>query len=164
MVALAALGYIAYYFWMTPDYTTGEKAYNFGWMADGQRVELQDLEGNYVLLDFWGSWCGPCRKEHPKLVELYAEFSDKKTAGGQGFEIVSVGLETSENRWKAAIKKDGLVWPHHSSDFMRMKSPVAMEYGVREIPAKFLMNPEGVIIMVNPSFEMLEQRLQSIYN
>ncbi len=164
------IGVIAFFLgrkiYFTPNFVNGERAANFtGTMPDGTTMELSDLEGKYVLLDFWGSWCGPCRVENPALVQLYQEFHGKAFQDASNFEIVSVGIETKKERWLAAIQKDNLNWKYHVSELTNFQSEIAKLYGVREIPTKFLLNEDGMIIGVNQSVEeiaaFLRERVKS---
>ena len=149
------------YFYAKPKYVNGEAAHNFSAkLLNGSDFALENLKGNYVLLDFWGSWCGPCRQENPGIVRVYNEFHGKDFKAADDFEIVSVAIETDENRWKAAIQKDGLVWPYHISEMQRFKSPIVQGYGVREIPTKYFLNPKLQIIAVNPTVDELQKLLQ----
>jgi len=106
---------------------------------DGKPVSLSSLRGKVVLIDFWASWCGPCRRENPNVVKMYQKYKD------QGFEIFGVSLDNDANRWKAAIQGDGLTW-YHGSDLMGWKSRPAQMYQVHSIPATFLLDKEGKII------------------
>lgn len=134
----------------------------------GKTFRLSDLKGKVVLLDFWASWCGPCRKSNPHVVETYKKYKDK------GFTVFSVSLdgihprmlprlngdqnkidqqkEAARNKWIAAIKKDQLLWDTHVSDLLHWNSPIAKTYGVRGIPSTFLIDKEGKIALagVNP--------------
>ena len=154
LLAIVGLIWLGKYVYFKPKYISGEVAPDFTLkLEQGKDMQLYDLKGNYILLDFWGSWCGPCRKDNPNLVRLYNEFHGKSFADAKTFEIVSVALETDAKRWKAAIAKDGLKWPYHHADFNRMKSPIGTAYGVREIPTKYLITPTGHIAGVNMSFD-----------
>ncbi len=149
------------YFYFKPKYINGEQAPDFsGQLLNGADFSLSDLKGHYVLLDFWGSWCGPCRKENPALVALYRDFQGSSFQDADGFEIVSIGIEQNEDAWKAAIQRDGLIWPYHISENQRFKSPTALKYGVREVPTKYLLNPRGQIIGVNLPVAEIRRMLQ----
>ncbi len=151
--------------YFTPNYSSGEIAPNFkGTQPDGRTFELKDLQGNYVLLEFWGSWCTDCRASHPDLVELYKKYHDLKYKDAKNFEIVGVGLETDEGRWKRAIIKDGLIWEYHTSQIAKRSSKMfeqslAMDYGIRWVPSSFLIDPQGHILKVNPNKKELEKFL-----
>lgn len=122
---------------------------------DWQKMKLSDLKGKYVLLDFWASWCGPCRKNNPKIVQLYESFNQADFKDADGFEIVSVALEKELAPWPKAIKKDKLDWEYHIIDIASGKDldngNIAALYGVKEIPATFLIDPDGMIIGVDLS-------------
>lgn len=123
--------------------------------ANGDLVRLSDYQGKYVLLDFWASWCGPCRKEHPDLLKAYRLFKDKN------FEIVSISLDNNKEAWVKAIAKDGLLWPN-VSDLKGMQNEVAILYGVQSIPANFLIDPDGKIIHKNFSGKELSDILNKL--
>ena len=161
LLILIILGYAGYYFYKKPKYANGEKAPQFSaTLIDGSAFELKDLEGKYVLIDFWGSWCGPCRKENPDLVNLYNEFKDVTVEDADGFEMVSIAVETNERRWKAAIEKDQLNWKYHIAQLDRFKSPIVSQYGVKEIPTKYLLNQRGEIIGVNLTSQEISAMLK----
>ncbi len=164
-ILLFATYFIGRMIYFTPNYGSGEVAPNFeGTKPNGETFELKDLQGNYVLLEFWGSWCGDCRHSHPGLVELYKEFHNKEYMDAGNFEILGVGLETSEERWKRAIEKDGLIWEYHTVQLSERSSgmfdqPLALDYGIKWAPSSFLIDPKGNIIKVNPSRSELEKFL-----
>jgi thiol-disulfide isomerase/thioredoxin len=112
----------------------------------GTQLDLYSNRGYYVLVDFWASWCGPCRGENPNVVATYNKFHEAKFKGAKGFKIFSVSLDQNASAWTGAIKSDGLVWPDHVSDLKGWSSAAARLYGVNSIPTNFLIDPKGVII------------------
>ena len=142
---------------------------------EGKTYSLADLKGKVVLLDFWASWCGPCRKSNPHVVEMYNKYKDK------GFTVFSVsldgidsrsrerypddaqyqaGLEQSRKNWMAAIEKDQLTWPYHVSELSKWDTQAARQYGVSGIAKTFLINREGKIAAVNPRTTLEEELLK----
>lgn len=116
----------------------------------GKEIALSSLRGKVVLIDFWASWCGPCRKENPTVVSAYEKFKDKKFKGAKGgFTIYSVSLDQNADSWKAAITKDKLDWVNHVSDLKYWSSDAARIYNVRSIPANYLIDGKGIIIAKN---------------
>lgn len=115
---------------------------------EGKPISLKKVsEGSYVLLDFWASWCGPCRRANPELVQFYNEFKDRKFKNApKGFKIFSVSLDTKLESWKKAIKDDNLNWPDHVSDLKSWRSEAAEIYNINYIPQTFLIGPDGKII------------------
>lgn len=123
---------------------------------NGQPLLLSSLKGSIVLLDFWASWCGPCRKENPNVVRLYEQYKDK------GFTVYSVSLDDDRDPWLRAIEADNLSWPNHVSDLSGWQSRAAAVYNVTAIPSTFLLDAEGRIIAKNLRGAQLEQKLQEI--
>jgi len=125
----------------------------------GKPVSLSSFRGKYVLVDFWASWCGPCRRENPNVVKVFNKFRDKN------FTVLSVSLDRPDARdkWLAAIHKDGLTWTH-VSDLKYWDNAVAKQYGIRAIPQNLLIDPQGKIIAKNLRGEDLDAKLTEILN
>jgi thiol-disulfide isomerase/thioredoxin len=151
VVALVLLGR---YLYMQPAQSEGDGLPSFeATRLDGQPFSLQALRGRYVLLDFWGSWCAPCRRQNPELVALYRQYGQSRFTDAQGFTIVSIGIEEDQDRWRRAIERDGLAWPDHildlSSSLRFFNSPLAKRYNIRQVPTTYLLGPKGNIIAIN---------------
>ncbi|MEZ5045717.1 MAG: TlpA disulfide reductase family protein [Chitinophagaceae bacterium] len=114
----------------------------------GETLKLSEInKKRIILLDFWASWCGPCRMSNPALVEFYKKYSSKKyKKAKKGFTIVSVSLDKAQQPWIQAIEKDKLEWPYHMSDLGGWQSKTADIYGVQFVPQAFLIDANGIII------------------
>ncbi|WEK34352.1 MAG: TlpA disulfide reductase family protein [Candidatus Pseudobacter hemicellulosilyticus] len=123
--------------------------------TEGKELKLSSLRGKYVLIDFWASWCGPCRAENPNVVKAYEKYKDKN------FEILAVSLDKTKDPWLKAIKDDGLPWLH-VSDLKGWENEVAKQYYVRAVPQNFLLDPNGVIIAANLRGKELEEKLAAV--
>ncbi len=116
---------------------------------EGEVVALSSLRGSLVMLDFWASWCGPCRAGNPSKVEAWNQFRDKEFVNGEGFRLFSVSLDTNRDAWKKGIQDDNLDWNHHVSDLLGWDSEAAALYQVRSIPASWLIDGNGMIVARN---------------
>jgi peroxiredoxin len=123
--------------------------------TQGNTVTLSDLRGKVLLVDFWASWCGPCRKENPNIVSAYKRFNDK------GFDILGVSLDRDKDSWLAAIKDDNLTWTH-VSDLQYWNNAASKLYGVMSIPSNVLLDANGVIIARNLTGEDLIKKLEEV--
>jgi len=127
---------------------------------NGNAFQLEQLKGKYVLLSFWGSWCGPCLDENPALRQLNETFKDVTFKDATGFEIVSIGVERKEKKWRRSIEKYKLEWPHHISSLKRFEDPIVLQYGIEEIPQKFLLGPDQKIIAINVPIDVVSAYLK----
>jgi len=132
-----------------PDFTTTG--------IDGKPVSLADYKGKYVMLDFWASWCAPCRAENPNVVKAYAAFKDK------GFNILGISLDVTKDDWQKAINADKLTWAH-ASDLKRFDGPTERLYHIEAIPTNYIIDPQGVIVAKNVTGTALEDFLNKTFN
>ncbi len=124
---------------------------------DDKPLALSSLKGKVVLVDFWASWCGPCRAENPNVVKAYNKYKSK------GFDIYSVSLDKDKDKWMAAIQKDNLSWPNHVCDFKFWQTPVVQLYNFTGIPYNVLIDKKGNIIAKNLRGEDLEKKLEEVF-
>ncbi|WP_257666841.1 TlpA disulfide reductase family protein [Parapedobacter tibetensis] len=124
--------------------------------TEGNPMKLSSLHGKYVLVDFWASWCVPCRKENPNVVAAYKKYHDK------GFEILGVSLDNNKEAWMKAIAADDLTW-YHVSDLKGWKNEAAQQYGVKSVPTNVLIDPSGKIIAKDLRGEALEELLKTLF-
>ncbi|MFA6951313.1 MAG: TlpA disulfide reductase family protein, partial [Lentimicrobiaceae bacterium] len=132
---------------VAPDFTMND--------PEGNPVTLSQLRGKVVLIDFWASWCGPCRKENPNVVAAYKKYHEK------GFDIIGVSLDRDITSWKKAIADDNLTWTH-VSDLQYWNSAVGKQYGIMSIPSNLLLDKNGVIIGKNLTGEDLTKKLEEV--
>jgi len=135
----------------------GKKAPDFALRdPEGNIVKLSDRLGKgYLLVDFWASWCGPCRRENPNVVKTYLEYKDR------GFDVFGVSLDKDKESWKKAIEKDHLTWTH-ASDLLFWNSAPAKLYGIRAIPSNLLLDKNGIIVAKNLRGEELQKKLAEL--
>ena len=123
-----------------------ELAYN---NPKGEQMKLSSTRGKLVLIDFWASWCGPCRKENPNIVDAYRKYNKMSFKNGEGFEIFSLSLDKTQKAWVKAINQDQLFWKYHVSDLGGWQSEGSNRYGIRSIPSNVIINGNGIIIARN---------------
>jgi len=144
--------------YMTPSVAGGDSSKEFtATILGGKELQLSDLRGQYVLLHFWGSWCGPCRGQNQQLVPLMRRLEGK-------IAPVSIAIERDSNRWLAAIRKDDLYWPNQIMDATNslkfLNGPISNLYGVNQVPTDILLDPAGRVVAINPSFQSIIEAVQ----
>ena len=124
---------------------------------DNKTIKLSDYKGKYVMIDFWASWCGPCRQENPNVVKQYAAFK------GKGLNILGISLDVDKAKWQQAITADNLSWTH-ASDLKNFDGPTEQLYHIQAIPSNFIIDPQGVIVAKNVRGTDLEDFLNKTFN
>ena len=168
-VLLLAGLYTGRYLYHQPRFLAGDEGPDFrAPLADGRTFALSELRGQYVLLDFWGSWCAPCLQALPGLRALYADYHDRRYTDAQNFEIVGIGVETDAARWRQGLARLQLPWPYQvidrSGSLRFFDGAVADQYGITEVPTTYLLGPDGQVVSVNPTpvelRRLLDRRLE----
>lgn len=160
LLGVFVLFFLVRYFYFKPMLVFGQNAPE--WTAqdlEGKEWRLQDFRDYYLLIDFWGSWCKPCRQENPILAMLYDRYEKQIFKSAKGIQFISIALDENEEAVRTAILKDGLRWPHHILEKEMLNGPLAKLYGIRSVPHKYLIGPDGRIILANPDFKELDDFL-----
>ena len=129
---------------------------------EGKMISLESLRCKMVLIDFWASWCPPCRRDNPLVVSAYLQYKDKVFKNGKGFTIYSVSCDQSKEAWVEAIRKDNLVWENHVSDLKGWEAEATYLYKISAIPSNVLIDGDGIIVAKDIPAEQLAEVLESL--
>ena len=157
---------IGRYIYFKPTFLENDKVPDFSAKTlSGQLFRLENFRGSYVFIDFWGSWCGPCRRENPKLRSVYERFKNSEFKEAHSFQLVSIGIEKSKSAWLQAIQNDRLNWPYHILDLSEslrfFDAPVSSLFKIKEVPTTYLIGPDGKVLARNLDLLMLDSFLQN---
>ncbi|MDZ4708553.1 MAG: TlpA disulfide reductase family protein [Saprospiraceae bacterium] len=128
-------------------------------LANSALFDIQSLKGNYVLIDFWGSWCKPCREEAPLLKKFYSDWHLQPFKDARGLEVLSIAIESNRADWEQAVAQDSAYWPYHILELDQFNSALVKSFGIRAIPAKILLDPDLRILGIDQSFEEMNELL-----
>jgi thiol-disulfide isomerase/thioredoxin len=126
--------------------------------TSGTNISLYDLKGKVIILDFWASWCGPCRAANPELVKIYQDYHDL------GLEVFSVSLDDKKEPWLKAISKDKLTWKWHGTDYKGWDSMPAMLYGINAVPTSILLDKEMNVLLVTHEMRDVQKKLKDVFS
>jgi len=142
--------------------SVGDIAPNITLKGKGGKKKLYKLKGKIVLVEFWASWCLPCRKSNPQWLSLYKNYKKTKFTNAKGFEIFAVSLDEKKSDWKKAIKADKLTYTNNTNDKKGWDSNYAFIYGINRLPGYFLLNAKGEILAINPTPSQVQSMLQTM--